>query len=82
MYCKYIYYLISFVPQIVPESARYYISKNNMEKGEKVIKYIAWINRTTPPSVSLQTNKQTNNMNYSYIPGSISFSRRERIFKQ
>ena len=38
--------------QFMPESARYYVSKGKIEKGEKVIKRIAWFNGKKPPSVS------------------------------
>ncbi len=37
----------------MPESPRYYVSKGKIEKGEKVIRWIAWLNRKKPPSVSV-----------------------------
>ena len=38
--------------QVVPESARYYVSHGKIEKGEKVIKHVARLNFKSPPVVS------------------------------
>ena len=38
--------------QLVPESARYYVSHGKYEKGMKVMQRVAWWNRRTLPKVT------------------------------